>query len=138
MTATLIRAWVECGGAQSSGWIAAVKNPDIGRVLAAIHADPSRDWNVEVLAKLMGASRSGFAQRFVDAVGETPARYVVRTRMQQARQWLGEGQRVAFVAEKLGYDSEASFSRAFKRTMGAPPSQFRKRESSHAVATETI
>jgi AraC-like DNA-binding protein len=126
LTATIIRTWVEHGGGQSSGWIAAVKNPDIGRVLSAIHNDPSHDWSVEELAKLMGASRSGFAQRFADAVGETPARYVVRTRMQQAHHWLREGQRVASVAEKLGYDSEASFSRAFKRVMGAPPSQFRK------------
>ena len=137
LTATLIRTWVECGGAQSSGWIAAVKNPDIGRVLAAIHTDPSQDWNVEELAKLMGASRSGFAQRFADAVGETPARYVARTRMQQAHQWLQEGHRVASVAEKLGYDSEASFSRAFKRIMGAPPSQFRKRESETAFASSS-
>lgn len=129
LTATIIRTWVEHGGAQSSGWIAAVRNPDIGRVLAAIHFDPSHDWSVDELAKLMGASRSGFAQRFADAVGETPARYVVRTRMQQAHQWLREGQRVASVAEKLGYDSEASFSRAFKRVMGAPPSQFRKRDA---------
>ncbi|MEO6608630.1 MAG: AraC family transcriptional regulator [Aestuariivirga sp.] len=129
LTATIIRAWVEHGGADASGWIAAVNNPDIGRVLAAIHFNPSQDWSVDELAKLMGASRSGFAQRFADAVGETPARYVVRTRMQQAHQWLREGQRVASVAEKLGYDSEASFSRAFKRIMGAPPSQFRKREN---------
>ncbi len=104
LTATIIRTWVEHGGAESSGWIAAVKNPEIGRVLAAIHFDPSHDWSVEELARLMGASRSGFAQRFADAVGETPARYVVRTRMQQAHQWLREGQRVALVAEKLGYD----------------------------------
>ena len=141
LTATIIRTWiehggVEHGGAQGSGWIAAVKNPEIGRVLTAIHADPAHDWNVGELAKLMGASRSGFAQRFADAVGETPARYVVRTRMQQAHQWLREGQRVASVAEKLGYDSEASFSRAFKRIMGAPPSQFRKRDNASALAAE--
>ncbi len=135
LTATIIRTWVEHGGAQSSGWIAAVNNPDVGRVLTAIHTDPSHDWSVDELAKLMGASRSGFAQRFADAVGETPARYVVRTRMQQGHQWLRDGQRVASVAEKLGYDSEASFSRAFKRIMGAPPSQFRKRDGMTASVT---
>ena len=132
LTATIIRTWVEHGGDRSSGWMAAVNNPDIGRVLAAIHIDPAHDWSVDELAKLMGASRSGFAQRFADGVGETPARYVLRTRMQQAHQWLREGQRVASVAEKLGYDAEASFSRAFKRVMGAPPSQFRKRENAAA------
>lgn len=126
LTATIIRTWVEHGSGDASGWIAAVRHPEIGRVLAAIHEDPAHDWNVDELAKLMGASRSGFAQRFADAVGETPARYVAHTRMHQAHQWLRDGQRVASVAEKLGYDSEASFSRAFKRIMGAPPSQFRK------------
>jgi len=135
LTATIIRTWVEHDAGDASGWVSAVRHPEIGRVLAAIHNDPAQDWNVEDLAKLMGASRSGFAQRFADAVGETPARYVARTRMQQAHQWLRDGQRVASVAEKLGYDSEASFSRAFKRIMGAPPSQFRKRDEV-AVAAE--
>jgi AraC-like DNA-binding protein len=80
---------------------------------------------VPELAKLMGASRSGFAQRFADTVGETPARYVARMRMHQAHQWLREGKRVAHVANRLGYDSEASFSRAFRKIMGAPPSHSR-------------
>ncbi len=62
----------------------------------------------------MGASRSSFAERFTRIVGESPARYVVRVRMHQARLWLREGMRVTVAAEKLGYDSEASFSRAFQ------------------------
>ncbi|MBD8554366.1 AraC family transcriptional regulator [Rhizobium sp. CFBP 8762] len=125
LTATLIRTWVEHGCGDSSGWLAAVRNPQIGRVLAAIHLEPERDWTVDELAERMGASRSGFAQRFAALVGETPARYVARTRMTRAHQWLREGARVSVVAEQLGYESDASFSRAFKRIMGAPPSQFR-------------
>jgi len=127
LTATIIRTWVEHGCGNTSGWIAAVRNPEIGRVLAAIHLEPEREWSVAELARLMGASRSGFAERFARVVGETPARYVARVRMHQARLWLKEGMRVAAVAEKLGYDAEASFSRAFKRIIGEPPSHFRGR-----------
>lgn len=126
LTATLIRTWVEHGCGDTTGWIAAVRNPEVGRVLAAIHLQPDRDWNIASLARLMGASRSGFAERFLRVVGETPARYVARVRMHQARQWLRDGERVATVAERLGYDAEASFSRAFKRIIGTPPSHFRK------------
>ena len=134
LTATLIRTWVEHGCGDSTGWLAAVRNPEVGRVLAAIHLDPSHDWSVGELARHMGASRSGFAQRFATVVGETPARYVARMRMHQAHQWLRDGQRVAVIAERLGYESEASFSRAFKRIIGASPSQFREhRKSSGAV-----
>ena len=129
LTATLIRTWVEYGCGDSSGWLAAVRNPELGRVLAAIHLNPEKDWSVEELASLMGASRSSFAERFTRVVGESPARYVVRVRMHQARLWLREGMRVTLAAEKLGYDSEASFSRAFKRVIGAPPSQFRRKDA---------
>ena len=125
LTATLIRTWVEHGCGESTGWLAAVRNPEIGRVLAAIHLQPERDWTVADLAKVMGASRSGFAERFSRVVGETPARYVARVRMHQARQWLSQGMRVSVAAQRLGYDAEASFSRAFKRIIGAPPSAYR-------------
>jgi AraC-like DNA-binding protein len=127
LMATMIRAWVEHGCGETSGWMAAMRSPDVGRVLAAIHLAPDRDWTVAELARLMGASRSGFAERFARVVGETPARYVARVRMHQARLWLRDGMRVAAAAERLGYDAEASFSRAFKRIIGAPPSEFRRR-----------
>ncbi|MCO5733346.1 AraC family transcriptional regulator [Rhizobium sp. SSA_523] len=125
LTATIIRTWVEHGCGDTNGWIAAVRNPEIGRVLAAIHLEPDRDWTVAELAQLMGASRSGFAERFARVVGVTPARYVAKIQMHQARLWLKDGMRVAAVAEKLGYDAEASFSRAFKRVIGESPSYYR-------------
>jgi len=127
LMATMIRTWVEHGCGKTNGWIAAVRSPDVGRVLAAIHLEPERDWSVAELARHMGASRSGFAERFAKVVGETPARYVARVRMHQARLWLKEGMRVSVIADRLGYDAEASFSRAFKRIIGAPPSHFRAR-----------
>ena len=129
VAASLIRSWVERGCGDATGWIAAARDPDIGRVLAAIHLKPSENWTVAALAKVMRASRSAFAERFTNVVGETPARYVAQVRMHQARQWLvRDKMRIGVVAHRLGYDSEASFSRAFKRVMGAAPSHFRSAE----------
>ncbi|RWO83523.1 MAG: AraC family transcriptional regulator [Mesorhizobium sp.] len=123
LAASIIRSWVENSGGDTRGWIAAIRDRDIGRVLAAIHLQPDRNWTVEALAREMGASRSAFAERFTAVVGETPARYVARIRMHQARQWLiDDRMRVSVVAARLGYDSEASFSRAFKRIIGIAPS----------------
>ena len=126
VAASLIRTWVERGCGDASGWIAAARDPEIGRVLAAIHLNPSAEWSIETLAKTMRGSRSAFAERFTRVVGETPARYVSQVRMHHARQWLSRDKaRIGVVAQRLGYDSEASFSRAFKRVMGVPPSHFR-------------
>jgi AraC-like DNA-binding protein len=135
VAASLIRSWVERGCGDATGWIAAARDPDIGRVLAAIHLNPSEDWTIEQLAKVMRASRSAFAARFTSVVGETPARYVAQVRMHQARQWLMRDKlRISVVARRLGYDSEASFSRAFKRVMGAAPSSFRSGETDASSA----
>ena len=129
VAAALIRSWVERGCGSATGWVAAARDPDIGRVLAAIHLNPSEDWTVDALAKVMHASRSAFAERFAAIVGETPGRYVAQVRMHQARQWLvRDRMKIAVVARRLGYDSEASFSRAFKRVIGKPPSHFRHAE----------
>jgi AraC-like DNA-binding protein len=129
VAASLIRSWVERGCGNGAGWVAAARDPDIGRVLAAIHLNPSENWTVASLAKVMRASRSAFAERFTRVVGETPVRYVAQVRMHQARQWLVRDRlRIGVVARRLAYDSEASFSRAFKRVMGVPPSHFRSVE----------
>lgn len=129
VAAALIRSWVERGCGSATGWVAAARDPDIGRVLAAIHLNPSEDWTVDALAKVMHASRSAFAERFASVVGETPGRYVAQVRMHQARQWLERDRmKITAVARRLGYDSEASFSRAFKRVIGKPPSHFRNAE----------
>jgi AraC-like DNA-binding protein len=126
LAASIIRAWVECGCSDSTGWVAAVRCPRLGKVVAAIHADPARNWTVPMLAELMGASRSSFAEAFTRTLGESPAKYVAKMKMVQARRWISQdGMRVAVAADRLGYDSEASFSRAFKRVIGHPPSAAR-------------
>jgi AraC-like DNA-binding protein len=139
VAASLIRTWVERGCGDASGWIAAARDPEIGRVLAAIHLNPSAEWSIETLAKTMRGSRSAFAERFTRVVGETPARYVSQVRMHHARQWLSRDKaRIGVVAQRLGYDSEASFSRAFKRVMGVPPSHFRSAEVEAADDTNRM
>lgn len=126
LAASIIRAWVECGCSDSTGWVAAVRCPRIGKVIAAIHADPEGDWSVPRLADLMGASRSRFADAFTRTMGESPAKYVAKVKMFQARRWIAQdGMRVATAADRLGYESEASFSRAFKRVIGHAPSAAR-------------
>jgi len=126
LAASIIRAWVECACSNPTGWIAALRCPGVGKVLAAIHASPESDWSVPALASVMGTSRSRFAQAFKDSVGESPARYVAKIRMFQARRWIvQDGMRVTVAADRLGYDSEASFSRAFKRVIGHAPSRAR-------------
>lgn len=126
LAASIIRAWVECGCNAATGWVAAVRCPRIGKVIAAIHADPEGDWSVPRLAGLMGASRSRFADAFTRTMGESPARYVAKVKMFQARRWIAQdGMRVATAADRLGYESEASFSRAFKRVIGHAPSAAR-------------
>jgi AraC-like DNA-binding protein len=123
----VIRAWVEARSADASGWLAAIRDPKIGRALAAIHRRPGHSWSVESLADVARASRSIFSERFTAAVGMPPARYLVRWRMHLASVWLrGSRLSVAEVAARLGYESEASFSRAFKRLLGVPPSALRR------------
>lgn len=126
MAAQIIRSWVEHGCGDAAGWIAAVRDPEVGRVLAAIHAEPERNWTVADLARLMGVSRSGFSAKFTAIVGATPAHYVTEVRMHQAKQWITRDRmRIAEAAQRLGYDSEASFSRAFKRIAGTAPGRLK-------------
>ncbi|NUP12215.1 MAG: AraC family transcriptional regulator [Polyangiaceae bacterium] len=126
----MIRAWVESRAEDTKGWLAAIRDPQIGRALAAIHQQPGERWSVETLADVARTSRSVFAERFASIVGTTPARYLHRWRMFLASSWLkNERMTVSEAANRLGYDSEAAFSRAFKRFAGVPPSTLRGQRS---------
>jgi len=125
--ARVIRAWVESRHGDTEGWLAAIRDPQIGLALAAIHREPGAAWSVESLADVAHTSRSTFAERFATVVGVTPARYLARWRMHVASGWLKNDRiTVAEAASQLGYDSEAAFSRAFKRFTGVPPSTLRR------------
>jgi AraC-like DNA-binding protein len=117
-----LRGWIEHDPAAQRGWLGALRDPQIGRAISLIHRDPARGWTVASLASELAMSRSSFAARFTDLVEEPAMRYVTRWRMQVARVWLVEdGATVADVAGRLGYQSEAAFSRAFKRMVGVSP-----------------
>ncbi|WP_158305906.1 AraC family transcriptional regulator [Anaeromyxobacter sp. Fw109-5] len=120
---SIIRSWIEGqGDSNVSGWLAGVRDPQIGLALARIHRNPGHPWTVETLAAAAGMSRSSFAQRFVQLLNVSPARYLLQWRMRLAATWLRSGSMtVAEAAAQVGYDSDAGFSRAFKRAMGLPP-----------------
>lgn len=117
-----IRTWIEKDPAAQTGWLGALKDEQIGTVIARVHTDPSRDWTVAALAAEVAMSRSAFAARFTQLVGESAMRYVTRCRMHHAAGlFLNSNATVATVAAQVGYDSEAAFSRAFKRVTGTTP-----------------
>jgi transcriptional regulator GlxA family with amidase domain len=123
----VVRAWAEEHRDDAKGWLAAIRDPKVGRALAAIHRRPGYQWSLEALSDVARASRSSFTERFGQLVGMGPARYLARLRMHIASGWLRTHRLgVAEVAVRLGYESEASFSRAFKRHIGVPPSQIRR------------
>jgi AraC-like DNA-binding protein len=114
--------------ANRQGWLAGLRDPNIGRALAMLHAHPAKDWSPDALAADVGMSRSGFAERFASLVGQPPMQYLTMWRMQLAAQRLRESRdSVAQVGYAVGYESEAAFNRAFKRQFGAPPAAWRKK-----------
>jgi AraC family transcriptional regulator, alkane utilization regulator len=99
----------------------------VGRALALLHQEPAHPWSVEELAKQVGLSRSALAERFVELLGQPPMQYLTRWRLSlAAQQLLTDGGALAQIAERVGYDSEAAFNRAFKREFGVPPATWRK------------
>jgi len=108
------------------GWISGARNPNVGRALALLHREPSRDWSLKELAQEIGVSRSVLAARFQQYLGEPPMTYLTRWRLELgARTLATTNSSVAEVAVTAGYGSEAAFNRAFKREFGVPPARFR-------------
>jgi AraC-like DNA-binding protein len=122
VSAFIVRGWAECGCGAATGWVGALRDPRLGRVIVALHRDPGRNWTVAELAAEMSSSRSVFAERFLAVTGMTPLRYLAELRMRLAAQWIREGRMsIEATADRLGYGSQAAFSRAFKRIVGHPP-----------------
>lgn len=128
MFVDVVRRYVEGLPSDRTNWLAGLRDPFVGRALAALHRTPERDWTIEGLARETGLSRSALADRFAQFVGQPPMHYLTSWRMQLAATYLRTGRdSVLVVANRVGYESEAAFSRAFKKAVGVPPGQWRLR-----------
>jgi AraC-like DNA-binding protein len=121
-----VRRYLENLPPAERGWLAGLRDAVAGQALAAMHDAPAEPWTVERLARLVGLSRSVFAERFTEIVGQPPMQYLALWRMQIASRLLADGGHVAEVARAVGYESEAAFSRAFKKLVGQAPATWRK------------
>jgi AraC-like DNA-binding protein len=127
VAAMVVRGWVECACGNASGLVAALRDPRLAGALLALHQQPGRHWTVAQLAERCNTSRSAFADRFQVTIGMAPLRYVTELRIRLASQWLTlEKLPIEEVAQRLGYTSQAAFSRAFKRITGKTPGLSRK------------
>jgi AraC-like DNA-binding protein len=129
----VVRAWAESESGQERGWLAALRDPQIGAALQLAHRFPERDWTVADLAAAVHMSRSAFAAQFTALVGEPPLRYVRRWRMQRAIDLLRHtDSSITAVAATVGYRSEVAFSQVFKREVGLAPQLFRRQRADQA------
>lgn len=116
---------------EHNGWLAGVRDPEVGKALALLHREPARSWTIAVLANEVGTSRSVLAERFRQYLSETPIAYLTRWRLQLGAQLLtSTNQSVAQIAAEVGYESEPAFNRAFKRKFSLPPARFRNEAKS--------
>jgi len=121
-----------------TGWLAALRDPVVGRAMALLHGSPADPWTVEGLARRVGVSRSVLGARFAAVLGESPMRYLAGWRLQLAAHRLRTGaETLPEIAGRVGYRSEAAFSRAFRRHVGLPPATFRERHAK-AIQPERI
>lgn len=124
------------GDQAAAGWLKALVDPQIGPALALVHEKPEAPWTVASLAHSVAMSRSAFAFRFTQLVGESPLQYVTRWRMQKAAELLRTGRATLVeIADLVGYESEAAFSKAYKRWVGASPGAYRRAAQASARAT---
>ena len=122
----VLRRYIETLPPHKTGWLAGLRDPLIGKALALIHDQPAHHWTIDTLAKQSGMSRTVFAERFTELVGIPSMNYLTKWRMQVASELLmGSNANLARIAADIGYESEAAFSRAFKRLFGVPPSAWR-------------
>jgi len=113
-----------------TGWLAGLRDEVVGRVLALLHSQPGHPWTLTELAREAASSRSSLAKRFALLVGQPPIQYLAQWRMQVAATLLIEsGAKVAAIGAKVGYDSEAAFSRAFKKATGLAPGAWREKRT---------
>ncbi|MGO4813398.1 AraC family transcriptional regulator [Cupriavidus sp. 2MCAB6] len=135
MFVEILRVHLKATSQSGSGWLAALSDRNLSRVVGAMHAAPANRWSVEDFARVAGMSRSAFAYRFKQVVGVAPMEYLTRWRMLVAGDRLRHtDEHISSIAYSLGYDSESAFSTAFKRVMSCSPRQYQRSSTAQAVA----
>ena len=130
-----VRSWVE-NGCASDQWLVSVRDPHIARAVAAMREAPGEPWTVDRLARVASASRTVFAERFRELVGDSPSRYLATVRVEQATELLRDDRlSVGEVAHRLGYGSDVAFSRAFRRVTGVSPAAWRRSAAADSTRT---
>lgn len=125
----VVRRYLDSITSEESGWLAGLRDPIVRRALALLHSRPTEAWSLQRLAREVGVSRSSFAERFSELIGQPPMRYLTRWRIQLACRMLRDDvAKVSAVALDVGYHSEAAFSRAFKMMLGISPAIWRRRQ----------
>jgi len=138
MFVEVLRRYVEAMPENQTGWLAGMRDPSIGRALALIHEKPGEAWTVERLGEVAALSRSVLHERFVHFIGQSPIEYLTQWRMQLAAVSLRDTDaKVIEVALEVGYESEAAFSRAFKRAVGESPATWRRTRRVRASSSST-
>ena len=128
MFVEVVRRYLTTVPEAQRGWLAGLRDPLVGRALARLHAQPGRSWTIDELARAVAASRTVLTERFTHLVGEPPMHYLARWRIHLASTLLADnGAKVSAVARQVGYDSDAAFSRAFKKVTGLAPAAWRHR-----------
>ena len=125
----VMRRYLETLPNEQTGWLAGLRDPLVARALALLHKAPAHTWTLDALVAQAGTSRSVLAERFVHFVGRPPMQYLRLLRMQLASRMLAEGDaKVVSVAAAVGFESEAAFSRAFKKCVGLSPDDWRRQQ----------
>jgi AraC family transcriptional regulator, alkane utilization regulator len=133
-----LRSYIDDLPPQQTGWLAGMRDPLVGRSIALLHEHPAQAWTVASLAQAVNVSRTVLAERFTALVGVPPMQYLMQWRVALAANLLrGSRMSLTRIAEQIGYESEAAFSRAFKREYGAPPGAWRRQIGANADAAAT-
>ena len=139
MFVEVLRQYMQQLPASQRGWLAGLNDIHVGKALRLMHANPAHDWTVSELAHETAISRSALAERFTQLIGESPMRYLAGWRVELAKQMLRDrDSSIAEIATRVGYESEAAFNRAFKRSAGSPPAAWRKHAASALVSAAAL
>lgn len=130
----IIRHWIKFSQTESYSWITSLQDPKLGPAIELMHKYPGKKWDVDKLAETVFMSRSAFSKRFTESTGCSPAAYLSRWRIDLAAKFLRETHLSIYnIANEVGYESETSFSKAFKKYRASSPAQYRKIKAQEVV-----